>query len=100
MLANVADGAQARYKSGYSGPRTLVITPTLSSGRLWRSGECRCRTDGELPQEPPEAEQYCFIPVQSDSTRQPPRHEGYEPGLFQRNSPMSQKLSDIYLIFL
>lgn len=98
-VVNVADGAQTRYKGGYSGPRTLVITPTLSLGRPGGSEECQRRTDSEPPSEPPEAEQYCFIAVQSDITRQPPCHEGYELGLFQRNSPMSQKLNDINLIF-
>lgn len=62
-------------------------------------GECKHRDTVNLPsEEPPEAEQYCFVAVQSGSHL---AIKGGEPGLFQRNSSMSQKLSKIIcLIFL
>jgi len=48
-VINVADETQASYKGACSGPRTLVITPTLSLVGLGRSRECWCRTDREPP---------------------------------------------------
>lgn len=73
-LVYVANRAQARHKGGYSDPQTLAVTPTLSLGRL---GNAHIGLRVNLHRSLLSQSNSGVQPRQSDSTRQPPCHEGF-----------------------
>lgn len=73
-LVYVANRAQARYKGGYSDPQALAVTPTLSLGKL---GNASVGMWVNLHRSLLVQNNNAVQPWQTDSTRQPHRHEGF-----------------------